>query len=171
MHSTAIVLLEIALRDKNEEQAFFAWWGEAKALLGERAKPVRLELLVSARGVYTILLETRVPGGFNVVAKDRPWQELDARRPASTMTVRPTRIWHDEGTRDITTSTLRAWLAERAAGKRDFLLVDALPAADFAERHIPGALSLPTPTIDAETAARVLGAPDRTVIVYCRDYD
>ena len=172
METAAIVLLDLTLESPTEEEAFFSWWAEARALLAERAKPIRLELLVAARGIYTVLLETRFPGGFKLVAKDRPWQELDARRPRGTLAARELRVWHEaeDGTRDITTSTLRAWLAERTAGKRDFLLVNALPAETFAEEHIPGSLSLPTATIDAETAARVLGDKERTVVLYCANY-
>jgi hypothetical protein len=171
MDTTSIVFLDIALDDPTLEDAFFAWWTEAKSLLAERAKPVRLELLVAARGRYSILLETHFAGAFNLVAKDRPWQELDARRPRGTLTPRELRIWHDgEGTRDISTTTLRAWLAERERGQRDFVLADALGAESFAEKHIPGSVSLPVATLDAEAAARVIGPKDRRVVIYCGSY-
>ena len=46
-------------------------------------------------------------------------------------------------------------------------LVEVLPAKEYSEGHIPGALNLPLKQLDAETAA----ALDRTrpVVVYCWD--
>lgn len=46
-------------------------------------------------------------------------------------------------------------------------LVDVLPAAEFGEEHLPGAISLPLKQLDAETAKQL----DRQhpVIVYCHD--
>lgn len=171
MRTTAIVLLEIALADPKEEDVFFGWWAEAKKLLSERVKTTRLDLLISDRGRYTVSLEAQFPGGFKLVAKDRPWQELDSRRPRGTLTVRELRVWHDgEGTRDITMTTLRAWLADRAAGRRDFVLVDALPPESFAAKRIPGSVNLPKAAADAERAASVIGSKDQTVVIYCADY-
>ena len=171
VHTSAIVLIDIALEDPNHEDAFFSWCAEAKALLAERVKPVRLELLVERRGRYTVLIEAQFAGGFNLVVKDKPWQELEARRPRSTLSARELRIWHDgEGVRDITTNTLRTWLADRAAGKRDFAFFNAVSPESHAEKHIPGSVNLPAATIDAETAARVLGPKDRMVVIYCGSY-
>jgi rhodanese-related sulfurtransferase len=45
-------------------------------------------------------------------------------------------------------------------------LVDALPADEYAEAHLPGALSLPLPTLDRRAAQLQRGRP---VIVYCHD--
>ena len=47
-------------------------------------------------------------------------------------------------------------------------LVDVLPAAEFAEEHLPGAISLPLKQLDAETAKQL--DRQRPVIVYCHDY-
>jgi rhodanese-related sulfurtransferase len=46
-------------------------------------------------------------------------------------------------------------------------LVEVLPAAEYAEEHLPGAVSLPLKELDATSAARL----DRTrpVVVYCWD--
>jgi rhodanese-related sulfurtransferase len=46
-------------------------------------------------------------------------------------------------------------------------LVEVLPAAEYAEEHLPGAVSLPLKELDAASAARL----DRTrpVVVYCWD--
>ena len=46
-------------------------------------------------------------------------------------------------------------------------LVDVLPAREYAEAHLPGAINIPIKTLDATTAARL----DRTraVVVYCYD--
>jgi rhodanese-related sulfurtransferase len=46
-------------------------------------------------------------------------------------------------------------------------LVEVLPAEEYAEDHLPGAISLPLPRIDAETV-KVLDK-NRAVIVYCWD--
>jgi rhodanese-related sulfurtransferase len=45
-------------------------------------------------------------------------------------------------------------------------LVEVLPAKEFAEDHLPGAINLPLRKIEVE--ARVLD-PRRPVIVYCAD--
>jgi rhodanese-related sulfurtransferase len=47
-------------------------------------------------------------------------------------------------------------------------LVDVLSADEYAEDHLPGAISLPLKQLDAETARRL--DRERPVIVYCHDY-
>jgi rhodanese-related sulfurtransferase len=49
----------------------------------------------------------------------------------------------------------------------DAQLVEVLPAEEYAEDHLPGAISLPLRHIDAE-ASKVLDKT-RPVIVYCWD--
>jgi rhodanese-related sulfurtransferase len=46
-------------------------------------------------------------------------------------------------------------------------LVEVLPPAEYAELHLPGALSIPLKTLDADSTAEL----DRTkaVVVYCWD--
>jgi rhodanese-related sulfurtransferase len=46
-------------------------------------------------------------------------------------------------------------------------LVEVLPAPRYAEAHLPGAISIPLKTLDADSTARL----DRTkaVVVYCSD--
>jgi rhodanese-related sulfurtransferase len=46
-------------------------------------------------------------------------------------------------------------------------IVDVLPAREFGEDHLPGAVNLPLRKIEAE-ALRVLD-PGRPVVVYCAD--
>ena len=46
-------------------------------------------------------------------------------------------------------------------------IVDVLPAGEYAEDHLPGAVNLPLRKIEAE-APRVLD-PSRPVVVYCAD--
>jgi rhodanese-related sulfurtransferase len=46
-------------------------------------------------------------------------------------------------------------------------IVDALPAREYGEDHIPGAINLPLRKI--ETEARGALDPDRPVVVYCAD--
>lgn len=47
-------------------------------------------------------------------------------------------------------------------------LVEVLPAAEFDEEHLPGAVSMPLGTIDASVRDRL--KLDVPVIVYCADY-
>jgi len=47
-------------------------------------------------------------------------------------------------------------------------LVEVLPADDFAEEHIAGAINIPLKELNRETA-QVLDR-ERPVIVYCSDY-
>lgn len=46
-------------------------------------------------------------------------------------------------------------------------LVEVLPAAEYADEHLPGAINLPLKQLDATTAAQL--DPARPVIVYCWD--
>jgi rhodanese-related sulfurtransferase len=46
-------------------------------------------------------------------------------------------------------------------------LVEVLPAAEYADEHLPGAINLPLKQLDATTAARL--DRSRPVIVYCWD--
>ena len=46
-------------------------------------------------------------------------------------------------------------------------LVDVLPAREYGEDHLPGAINLPIRRIEAE-ANRVLD-PSRPIVVYCAD--
>ena len=47
-------------------------------------------------------------------------------------------------------------------------LVDVLPADEFAEEPLPGAISLPLKQLNAETARQL--DRQRPAIVYCHDY-
>jgi rhodanese-related sulfurtransferase len=46
-------------------------------------------------------------------------------------------------------------------------LVDVLPAKEYAESHLPGAINIPLPKLDRKTAARL--SHDQPVVVYCND--
>jgi rhodanese-related sulfurtransferase len=47
-------------------------------------------------------------------------------------------------------------------------LVEVLPAAEYENEHLPGAISIPLKELNAETARRLKrGQP---TIVYCHDY-
>jgi rhodanese-related sulfurtransferase len=46
-------------------------------------------------------------------------------------------------------------------------LVEVLPAAEYEEEHLPGALSIPLKTLDASTVSAL--DRDAPVIVYCWD--
>jgi rhodanese-related sulfurtransferase len=47
-------------------------------------------------------------------------------------------------------------------------LVEVLPAAEYAQEHLPGAISIPLKTLDRWTARQL--DPGRPVIVYCDDF-
>lgn len=46
-------------------------------------------------------------------------------------------------------------------------VIDVLPAREFGEDHIPGAINLPLRRI--ETEARQVLDPDRPTVIYCGD--
>jgi rhodanese-related sulfurtransferase len=47
-------------------------------------------------------------------------------------------------------------------------LVEVLPAGEFAEEHLPGAINIPLKELTAESAKQLDGS--RAVIAYCYDY-
>ena len=47
-------------------------------------------------------------------------------------------------------------------------LIEVLPAEEYADEHLPGALNIPLKTLNRETAAGL--DRGRPVIVYCYDY-
>ncbi|TMB62330.1 MAG: hypothetical protein E6J38_10050 [Chloroflexi bacterium] len=55
----------------------------------------------------------------------------------------------------------------RALIARGAQLVEVLPAEDFAEEHLAGAINIPLKELDERSAARLDRA--RPVIVYCHD--
>ncbi len=58
--------------------------------------------------------------------------------------------------------TVQRLRAERAQ------LVEVLPAAEYEDEHLPGAINIPLKELNAETARQLKrGQP---VIVYCHDY-
>jgi rhodanese-related sulfurtransferase len=46
-------------------------------------------------------------------------------------------------------------------------LVEVLPAAEYADEHLPGAINIPLKELDRQTTSRLDQA--RAVIVYCYD--
>lgn len=55
--------------------------------------------------------------------------------------------------------------ADLQRGRGGFVVVDARSAKDYAERHIPGAISVPYRTIGAETTAHL--SKDDVIVTYC----
>ena len=47
-------------------------------------------------------------------------------------------------------------------------LVEVLPAEDFEDEHLPGAVNIPLKTLDRRSTASL--EPSRPVIVYCYHY-
>lgn len=62
----------------------------------------------------------------------------------------------------IVTDELRRLLDQGAQ------LLDVMPAKEFVEEHLPGAVSVPLTELDADTAATL--DRGRPVVVYCFDY-
>ena len=56
---------------------------------------------------------------------------------------------------------------QRLLRDEDAQLVEVLPAEEYEEEHLPGAINLPLRRI--ETEARKVLDPERPVIVYCWD--
>jgi rhodanese-related sulfurtransferase len=46
-------------------------------------------------------------------------------------------------------------------------IVDVLPAREYGEEHLPGAINLPLRRIETEAASRL--DPTRAIVVYCWD--
>jgi rhodanese-related sulfurtransferase len=65
--------------------------------------------------------------------------------------------------RQVDTAALRELLAAGAQ------LVEVLPAAEFEEEHLPGAIHLPLGDLTREVARERLD-PARPVVAYCFDY-
>ncbi|MBA2364354.1 MAG: rhodanese-like domain-containing protein [Chloroflexia bacterium] len=63
--------------------------------------------------------------------------------------------------KDITRGELQGLLG------REEHLVDVLPAEEYAESHLPGAISIPLKLLDASTTAGL--RKDAPVVVYCHD--
>ena len=57
---------------------------------------------------------------------------------------------------------------QRLVREEDAQLVDVLPADDFEDEHLPGAINIPLKTLDAQSTASL--DPHMPVIVYCYDY-
>jgi rhodanese-related sulfurtransferase len=55
----------------------------------------------------------------------------------------------------------------RLLDEEDAQIVDVLPAAEYTEAHLPGAVNIPLKQLTAETAA-ILDT-SRPVVVYCHD--
>jgi rhodanese-related sulfurtransferase len=65
--------------------------------------------------------------------------------------------------RQVDTDALRELLAAGAQ------LVEVLPAAEYADEHLPGAIHLPLTELTREAALGRLD-PSRPVVAYCFDY-
>jgi phage shock protein E len=63
--------------------------------------------------------------------------------------------------REIDREQVRRFMEQHAQ------IVDVLPAREYGEEHLPGAINLPLRRIEAE-ASQVL-EPSRPVVVYCAD--
>jgi rhodanese-related sulfurtransferase len=57
---------------------------------------------------------------------------------------------------------------QRLTRDEDAQLVEVLPAAEFADEHLPGAINMPLKEVDRERAHQL--DHKRPVVVYCHDY-
>jgi rhodanese-related sulfurtransferase len=57
---------------------------------------------------------------------------------------------------------------QRLLADQQAQLVDVLPAAEYADERLPGAINIPLKQLDRETTSRL--DRGRPVIVYCYDY-
>jgi rhodanese-related sulfurtransferase len=57
---------------------------------------------------------------------------------------------------------------QRLLSEEQAQLVEVLPADEFEEEHLPGAISIPLKQLDRETTRQL--DLERPVIVYCYDY-
>jgi rhodanese-related sulfurtransferase len=57
---------------------------------------------------------------------------------------------------------------QRLLAEQDAQLVEVLPAAEYEDEHLPGAINIPLKELDRQTTSRL--DRDRPVIAYCYDY-
>ena len=57
---------------------------------------------------------------------------------------------------------------QRLLAEQQAQLVEVLPAAEYADEHLPGAINISLKQLDRETTGRL--DHGRPVIVYCYDY-
>lgn len=55
----------------------------------------------------------------------------------------------------------------RLLAEQQAQLVEVLPAAEYEDEHLPGAINIPLKELDRQTTTRL--DPTRPVIVYCYD--
>ena len=57
---------------------------------------------------------------------------------------------------------------QRLIAEQQAQLVEVLPAVEYADEHLPGAINIPLKTLDRETTRGLDRA--RSVVAYCYDY-
>lgn len=57
---------------------------------------------------------------------------------------------------------------QQLLAEQDAQLVEVLPAAEYEDEHLPGAINIPLKELDRETTRRL--DPAKPVVVYCYDY-
>ena len=57
---------------------------------------------------------------------------------------------------------------QRLVAERDAQLVEVLPAPEYEQEHLPGAINIPLKELNRQTAMQL--DRSRPVIVYCHDY-
>ena len=69
----------------------------------------------------------------------------------------------------MTTQELQQLLAEREAGKLDFILVNTLDALIYGHHSIPGSINIPWSRV-SDLADRLGSDRERLIITYCMGY-
>ena len=69
----------------------------------------------------------------------------------------------------VTTDQMKQMIEDRAAGKTDFILVNALDEIIYMHASIPGSVNLPWSRIDA-LQERLGSDRERLVVTYCMGY-
>lgn len=114
-----------------------------------------------AISVHTGAQLTRVtpdPDGREVVATVRP-------RNGRTQQLHAQRLLVATGRRPVTDGLNLEAVGVKVGDRGQ--LVDVLPAAEYANEHLPAAVYIPLKQLDATSAARL--DRDRPVVVYCHD--
>ncbi len=134
------------------------------------AEAVKLLTGVGQPLVGRILLHDALEMRFDVVtvradpgcASCRPRRETRSRVAAPPPTPEPTAAGSA-----ISVEQLRDWLAERARGERNFMLVDVREPYEYQINRIPGSVLVPRAELRAGRALELLPA-DRPVVLHCK---
>jgi len=64
----------------------------------------------------------------------------------------------------LSVAELKQWQEDQL----DFILIDVRQADEFVQGHIPGAINIPRPELEASIET-ILAAPNQVIVVHCTD--